>query len=389
MVVIPRKLLSAGYASVIYVLFGNQREALWVFQAALHATNTLLVFLILGRVFPRLPSAIGAAYYLLYPASLEFTFNLHKDIFFSFGFFLILWAFLRVFRPAKEGPWDWAGILGIILAGILIKLSRPYVYPVLYLLALLVPLLVLLEKGTGRCSQGVVAALLVLFSLWSMERIFHGVPGRLVQGGEMTLVQGGEMTLAQGGETTLAQGGEMTLAQAEKPRSDGVVTRLFRSFQNARQGFNSTEGRSRLDHDFVPKDLREFTFYIPRAVQIGLFSPWPTEWGVPGSSTAATIWKKLLFVYGPLHYGALGLVLIALVKSPKKMEIGLILLFCLSVITFFSMIVSNIGALNRFRNPPYLLLVTTGIAWASYRLMEARRPAAISKMGPKPINEKG
>ena len=368
----PENHFPAGYASVLYALFGSQREVLWLFQAALHAANTLLIFLILRHVFAWVPAAVGATYYLLYPASLEFTFNLHKDIFFSLGCYLLLWAFLQTSRPTQESPWSWTGILGIVVAGILVKLSRAYVYPVLYFLALLVPLRVFLESGSRRWGKVALVALLALFPLWSADKIMHGIPIRLK--GEASLDQ--ENRGVPGPLDNRGVPGPL-----DKQQTPGLVKIFFMNYQNARMGFNQTEGRSRLDHDFVPKDLKEFVFYIPRGLQIGLFSPWPTEWGTPGSSTSVTIWKKLLFVYGPLNYLAMGLLMVAFVAGPKRIEIGIIVLFCLLVIVFFAMIVSNVGALNRFRNPPYLLLVATGLAWGSYRLMQLRRLPSASRKG--------
>ena len=374
----PENHFPAGYASAIYVLFGTHQETLWGFQAALHATNTLLVFLILNTVFPRFPAWVGSAYYLVYPASLEFTYNLHKDIFFSMGCFLLLWAFLQISPQDKKSFRPWAGTGWIILATVLIKLSRPYVYPLLYLLALLVPLKVFLGNGKEQVRKSIFTAVLVLFSIWVMDKITQDIPSRLVN----------EANLNKEGEVILTKESEVNSTKESAQRNFSKLERLFKSYQHAREGFNHTEGRSRVDHEFVPKDLREFIFYIPRSLQIGLFSPWPSEWGTPGSSTSATMWKKLLFVYGPLNYIAMGLLLVALVAGPKRIEIGIIVLFCLFVIAFFSLIVSNVGALNRFRNPPYLLLVATGIAWAIYQLIGARNSYPFSNLVTRPTVKK-
>jgi len=369
----PEKRFPSGCLSPFFVIFGTNPWALWAAQALFHSMNTLLVLAILLLFFPRIPSLLGALYYLFCPAQLEFTFSPHKDMFFSMGFFLVLWFILQIgalpFRIKIAFQTSAALLLGIFL----VLVTRAYFYPVL-----VVGLSLLLLQGKKRPFLPVLgvfmASLFLLLGLRSVlkEKFHDKFASSLSPTSAIGETQKAKSSVSIPDQP--AQDKELP-GMATIPTSRKYFYPLDRwlwIYQNTRTGFNLSGGRTLVDEDFVAPSWGSLLFYIPRALQIGLLSPWPNQWGLEGSTPGSTLWKKMLFLFGPLHYVALVLIFYQLLRRPRYLNLWKMVLICLVAICFFSLMVSNVGTLSRLRSPFYLLLVSGGLATGAQILLQRR-----------------
>ncbi len=123
---------------------------------------------------------------------------------------------------------------------------------------------------------------------------------------------------------------------------------------------------SAIDTDIIFNDAGELLSYIPRALQIGVLSPFPNTWfttgkKITGEAMRAVSAFEMMFVYISL----IGLP-VFLWNYRKNPTVWIIFFVCISMILVYTMIVPNVGALYRFRYPYLMPLVSLGlIGWIS------------------------
>jgi hypothetical protein len=128
-------------------------------------------------------------------------------------------------------------------------------------------------------------------------------------------------------------------------------------FYSIQSGANST-----YDYGKDLNSLEELVKYIPRAIQIGLFSPFPKSWFAEHQSQLSKLMHiitgmEMLFIYICL----LGFI-ISLFIWKKKIEFWMFVCFCFYFILVPSYAIPNIGTLIRYRYGAIMLLAAIGIS---------------------------
>ncbi|MCP4142737.1 MAG: hypothetical protein GY755_21050 [Chloroflexi bacterium] len=127
-----------------------------------------------------------------------------------------------------------------------------------------------------------------------------------------------------------------------------------------------SHGGSSIDLDVVFTDAPSMVLYIPRSLQIALFSPFPNIWFSPGKKASGSAMRmvsafEMFFVY----FCLMGLPFF-LWKSRNQQAMWVIVFVCTSMLIIYAMIVPNQGALYRFRYPFYTPLICLGlVGWMS------------------------
>lgn len=138
---------------------------------------------------------------------------------------------------------------------------------------------------------------------------------------------------------------------------------IFRGLRERREGYINTGGHFLMDQQTNITTFRGMVTYIPRALFIGLFSPFPTQWfdvqGTSGKMKLCAIIEMTLF------YGLFFSVLRGMVRILRRCEpAGLFLLAAVAAIAVpMSLVVVNIGTLFRLRLQfvlPLLIVAAVG-----------------------------
>jgi hypothetical protein len=110
----------------------------------------------------------------------------------------------------------------------------------------------------------------------------------------------------------------------------------------------------------MPDSSLKLLQYIPRAIQIALFAPFPNTWLGDFKLTKLVASIEMLVFYAAL----VGIVF--LFKKENKHEVYFILLFSIVFLTIYGLTISNIGTLYRLRFCYEFLLVLIGLSgWSS------------------------
>ncbi|MBL1140643.1 MAG: hypothetical protein HND53_01270 [Proteobacteria bacterium] len=139
------------------------------------------------------------------------------------------------------------------------------------------------------------------------------------------------------------------------------VERKFFTISAIRAGSIRTAGNTLIDKNNLIS-VNEFILYLPRALHVGLFSPFPQFWSGKGSSPAMTMARKIVGIVTLVFYFCLIGLLFAIVNYRNNKLLWTMVLFCLFGILLYSYTSVNTGTIIRTRYGFYMLLVSFGLA---------------------------
>lgn len=160
-----------------------------------------------------------------------------------------------------------------------------------------------------------------------------------------------------------------------KPEVDlPVIGRPVAALFCYRHGFirHLADANANIDHDHLLTNYAETLAYLPRALQVGIFAPFPGHWLEDALSPGGRVKRllsgvEMLFVYGML----VGLFGLRLLRGHEQ-AIGALVVLAVAGILFYVYTSPNYGALYRYRLPFLLLLMIVASAGWS-RWVESRR----------------
>ncbi len=131
---------------------------------------------------------------------------------------------------------------------------------------------------------------------------------------------------------------------------------------SARYKYNVSypESGSGIDRNVEFKNLKSLILYLPRALAIGFWSPFPDKWTGAGKSVSSGA-KLLSGAETFVMYLCELLVLVGIWRAPRCLAAWLLLLITTFGVTVLGLVVSNIGTLYRFRYLFWILLIILGV----------------------------
>ena len=122
------------------------------------------------------------------------------------------------------------------------------------------------------------------------------------------------------------------------------------------------DGQSTLDVDIGFYRATDLLRYLPRALQIALLAPFPTHWRDAGSLGWTTVGRRVLVVEMLGVYAALLPLPVVAWRWRRRTDLWIVVLPCLAILSVYSLVVPNLGALHRFRYGFLMVLVGLGVA---------------------------
>jgi hypothetical protein len=378
----PTENSPVGIASAIYALTWPKPWTLIPLNAALHASGAALLFYLLRTfVADWRWAAIGTSPFLVYPSALIWVSQIHKDGFFIAGYLSLFAAWASL---AREAPGDregrrlaWAVVL--VAAGVtLIWVARPD-HVVVSQVATGVALTVLaitaaIRLRRGRSKQGWAAAAIALL-LMAMVGSSWFAPSRLARLDQRDLPPD-PMVAATGAPIVDAWSPPPVPDMAPPERGVGAipwyrtewlplpVDRLAHRIALVRERYLVffLDSRTNIDVDVGFYRATDLVRYLPRALQVALLAPFPTQWGQPGSLTWTTATRRLVAVEMLGVYAALLALLAVVWRWRRRATLWIVLLPCVTALIPYALIIPNLGALYRFRYGFLMVLVGLGVA---------------------------
>jgi len=142
-----------------------------------------------------------------------------------------------------------------------------------------------------------------------------------------------------------------------------IIDNKIKELSFARLGFLSQKGRTSLDNEIQFKNSLDVFLYIPRAIQIGLYSPFPNLiFDGSNNITFNKILMSITFSESILAFIISVLFIFYFKKIYFKIENFVLINFCISNIIIFCLTVNNVGTILRMRYIFFGLLICFIIA---------------------------
>ncbi len=415
----------AGIASIVYTFLPNIPAMLIPLNALVHALSGVILVHIYQRITGNYLSAfIGSIPFVVFPTSLMWCAQIHKDGYTFLGIYLIIlgWICLTDERTWQSLPRAALGYSMVFLGAMIAWTIRPYIVKIAQIISVF-PFLILLVSAVlwvchGRLSayRAVMAIVSTAFLIYSfswianplspleqklgqqenldfnvafltkqtypqeLDIITQSFDRRKYDSGKMSF-QHKNLRKEQHKNLRKEQHKNLRKEQHKKRYVDDNLGRLIKDWSktkfipalleiklyylaNIREGYRLgyPEAGSNIDVDISLKSAGGVFLYIPRAIQISLLAPFPDMWFTQGRNSLSTLMRFVSSIEMILVYVMLiGLLLFARTWFFKK-DFWISGSFAISLLVAKGIAIVNLGTLHRLRYGELLLIAGVGLS---------------------------
>ena len=368
---------NVGFLAALYAVFGCFPLLLLPFNALAQSCTTFLIYLI-GRItwpgeIGKIGGFIGSILFILFPSPLVWYGQNHKDTFVLPATLGILYGLIFIINSrGKIKNFSRLCLAGTGALGV-IFLMRPNYYCLIVSFCLLLSLLsfvliTILYKGASvlKCV-GQPFFYVVLLSVISLCTL--AIPSSYLR---QEFV--GSHTSNIKGDNDLST----RFVWQETPGLPKFIDKNLEKISSMRAHFIRhgiiVRAGSGIDLDKKPRNTAEVLAYLPRAMWIGLFAPFPSQWLEKMSAIrlVSSVETFIWFLFFP------GVVYMAIRRPTSGFWVGIV--FCLGMITLFSYVNPNLGTLYRVRFGFWFFFLTCGaVGWVGVLLPIIQKIGRTSK----------
>ena len=315
-----------------------------------------LIFKLGQEVFDRRVGLMAAVTVALWPSLLLHTTQLLRDpLFIVATLSLILVSVTWLTRDYSWPGGLAAGLAGGMVAYVLwvVRINMWAVVPVIVLLGTALFIIRLIHER--RMMWGNLPGVLTVLVLVVVIPVFVPRPVYyMTQPNGNRLVENRDLPSAAGA-------GEPTLAASPYEEAPSVWSRPGARLGYEREGFmrKYPKAGSNIDRDAQFNSLGDVIRYLPRALAIGLFAPFPNMWLTVGERVGVA-GRLLSGIETFVMYLIEMLALVGLWQSRRRLSSWLLLLITLACVTALGLVVLNVAALYRMRYVFWMLLILLG-----------------------------
>lgn len=336
--------------AAIYAIFDYRPVLLLPLNAALHASSGLCLILIGRSLFmgnaSRVGSLIAGCLYIIFPSSLNWYAQNHKDEYAVLGFLLLVLAGIRLLQ-AKKFERAYPSILMAICGLLLTALVRPQnlqLFTILGVGILVVGIFAIPKHQTKLIPWAAYVSLILLSSAFIKVAPIQATssPRNIT--------------------SDFAQDWEWS-ASPDVPK---VLDNKFNKIANIRVFMAATGIRdgagSLIDLDFMPSDFYGVLQYLPSAGLNGLFAPYPNTW-MERRGAFWTVGVIEIMIWYLLFPGMLWLMW----KNKANVVLWWVVLATSIILNAESFLIPNLGTLHRIRTPFIFIFILLGsIGWCNF-----------------------
>ncbi|HEV8434600.1 MAG TPA: hypothetical protein VGR95_14380 [Thermoanaerobaculia bacterium] len=144
----------------------------------------------------------------------------------------------------------------------------------------------------------------------------------------------------------------------------------------ARYNLSDAGARSPIDEQVELRSASDVVAYLPRAIAIGFWAPFPDMWLTRGQNVGQA-GRALAGAETAMMYVFELFAVLAIALPPRRLPALLLFGIAAIGVTALGMVVSNVGTLYRFRYSFWILLIITGVAGAEKLAHRFRGRAAV------------
>ncbi len=342
----------------LYVLFGHDPALAIPINAAIHALGGVLVFMLARELASKesigtYAGIIAGSLFVIFPSALVWYGQNHKDGYAIAGMLLILLVWVKALKKPVNNR-SWYGLaLGNLVAITLVGIVRPFGLKLL-LIAFIGILLAVVVNAILRRKLSTEKKLIGFFLI---------VAVMLLGGYKTTVILGGlQSDRAYANWQDQSNGAWKWENSAFLPNS---IENSIETAAKTRAGLIvygvRLKAKSMIDEDIMPHNVLETLAYLPRALQVSLFAPFPSTW-LANISMTRLVAVGEMFVYYLCLPG-----IIMLLYYNRKPAVWMVIYFACFFLLIYGFTQANLGTLYRYRYAYQLVLLMLGVlGWCTW-----------------------
>ena len=352
--------------AALYAIFPAEPALIIPVNAFLQASSAYFLLLIGRELWPGRAGDIAglatAVVFVVFPSSLSWYSQPLKDCYVITGMLLILYAWLKALHPSSVRggvaallAWMWLGVL-------LVAFVKLYYLRLLFVAAIILSCVVAVHLLRVRRPQRYH----VIFFYFSAV-VLIGVTHEIVRPFAVeTGIQYEEWSPTANTDTNTGTNANAWQWQ-NSPQLPDTLERYLEIAAKTRAAMieynNKVGAGSVIDADRAPQTSAETFLYLPRAVQIALFAPFPNTWLQKPSLT------RLISVFETVLWYCIAPGLLFALYYRRSLALTVTLLFAMFFLTVFSFVTPNVGTLYRYRYAYEFMLMVIAIGgWVQFFL---------------------
>ncbi|MDA8094312.1 MAG: hypothetical protein M0T84_10450 [Betaproteobacteria bacterium] len=366
---------NVGVLSALYALFSPHPALVIPVNAFLHATSAALLFMIGRELWPgrtgNLSGLLVAALFVFFPSALSWYSQPLKDTYAIAGILMIGYAHTLTLREVGERKDLLRAFVWMALGVFLITFVKPY-YLKLLLVSIALVLLLLAAQGIWMKRWQPLR----VWSFYMLAGVFMALVATAVKP-YVPAAENGKVYAASTIGKKISTATNKSWEWKAVPWLPRSVDRNLELAARTRAGlisYNQKVGAgSLIDAGAAPQSAGQLLEYLPRALQVGLFAPFPDTWmrkaGVTWLLAVAETMCWYLLVPG---------IFLAFYRC-RSPRLTVTALFAVFFIVVFSFVTPNIGSLYRYRYAyEFLLMSIAAGGWIEWFLGHRSRDGGLA-----------
>ena len=360
------------FPELVGILYKLTTPKPWVVipvSALLHAGAALVLILLLMPFAHSSWAIRGALPFLLFPSALGWYAQIHRDGLFCFGFFLFIYGWLVLYQEKY-----FRGILAAWTGAFVAWLGRGYFVEIVLNL---VPLALVALGGwlaVRAYKERRKPAASLLIAPWLLYFL---------------LLPLGKSNLGSDVEPLTKRGtGTIDIEDRWRPSPwlPSVIDGRLKYVAYRRDSFRnlSQDAGSRIDTTTRLTSAAEVFGYIPRALQISFFSPFPKAWFERGLRPDSWITRPLVGIEMLVVYFSILLLIASLPRLWPRPDFWSLPIPNVSLLILCGMTINIVGNLYRIRYAFIMCLVGLGFSQLGYLWEKLRRFAPLKQVTSNP-----
>lgn len=343
-----------GIAAAAYYLTGCAKPIILLpLNAALFALSATLFYEILLRNTERRLAWIGLLPFVWFPSALMIYGQFHKDIYSITGFAILLRVLSQLNKDEIDYRIAMESLLLALLGFSLLILVRPYLVDVA---------IASWWVGFAVMRLTIARAPNQLIFQWRLILLMALMAG--IQASSHDFARNSGLSEVTVGPVAHNEASAAYIGVCSRTtRVDRIICSINEVRSLLTVGY--PHAASAIDKEIKFESLQDVLMYSPRALQIGLFAPFPEAWLSSQTGSASRLMRQISGIEMAIAYVAMFCLLLAVpMKLFWSAESLAVVSASLCFIIIIVLAIPNIGTLYRMRYAPWSFIVGCGLVAA-------------------------
>ncbi len=345
----------AGVLSILYYLIGPYPLLVVIINGLCHALAAIFLILILSRVIS-LRYALGASlFFIVSPFEMHWLSQVNKGSFVTLGVFVFVYGVVRFgerknYFELVSFVWMYAGVA-------IISISRPYVVQIIFVATVILGLFIMLF-AIRRNDLRIGGFALFVFPILFIPLMFGANSDQRISS---ITYEDAEMS----SDLIKNKYSNWTKSNYLPGIIDQKLFALSFSrlpYEDLKNSPNATVRALDLTDDAEFHSARDIFLYLPRAMQIALFAPFPNSWPLFSNINDRSTFRLMVSAEMFVAYVAFIFLIHGLLRY-KHIKIYLPVYYMLFVLQVYGIAIPHAGIIYRYRYSYFILLISLGLAF--------------------------